>query len=507
MQYALRPLTQILYLLILIISTTASAQTNLSFEQGLKGWETNGNVGTEKIGAQNGNSCAKIGKGFGRLQMRVKALPLSIVQYQAFIKSDRKGVKGYSFISFYSAQKKLLLTYKSKAMDSTGWQQTGTYTETPPGTRYVEIGIENDAANKGFVFADNFTIKMDSDMMKPKPAPTCNLAQYMKPFWKSDTIYNETVLLLSEKGKPASGRLLYTPSKILSIKKFDLATTYTAGKDFTVGGNTITRNANSPMPYKSDTSFDSRDVAWYNLQSQWVVVTYIHHDHWDGPFPAYKAKNLPHTLAKLKAKSPLKIVAFGMSITRGMDVSNYDWVAPYMPTYIDLFTRQLKKLYKYSNITAYNAGLPGAQADWGAAYADKYVNPLNPDLVILDFGMNDFWSFTPDQFKTEIQTMIKKIRAGNPKVEFILLTNMKFDPAYLTNANKFKSLYLSNMAGYGPVLKQLEADGIVNLDMYSISSTIYNKKKAKDCLVNPLHPNDYMARWYAQGLVALFVEK
>jgi lysophospholipase L1-like esterase len=502
-------ISQILYLFILLpaISTTALAQTNLDFEQGIKGWEITGNVSSQKLDAQHGTCYVQIGKGYGKLQMRVAALPLSIVQYQAYIKSDHKGVNGYSFISFYDAQKKLLLTYKSKALDSTGWQQTGNYTETPAGTKYIEIGIENDPSGKGYVYADNFSIQMDTDMMKTKPAPTCNLDQYMKPFWKGDTVYNETVLLLSEKGKPASGRLLYTPTKILSVKSFDLGTTYNTGKDYTISGNTMTKTANSAMPYQSDTFFDTKDVAWYNLQSQWVVITYTHHDKWNGPLPQYKAVSLPHTLAKLKNHAPLKIVALGMSITRGMDVSSYDWAAPYMPTYVDLFARQLKKQYHYGNITLYNAGLPGAQADWGAAYADKYVNPLKPDLVILDFGMNDFWSFKPDQLKAEMLTIITKIKAGNPNVEFILLTNMKFDPDYITDANKFKSFYLSNMAGYVPMLKQLEAAGVVNLDMYSISSAIYTKKKAKDCLVNPLHPNDYMARWHAQGLAALFAEK
>jgi hypothetical protein len=40
--------------------------------------------------------------------------------------------------------------------------------------------------------------------------------------------------------------------------------------------------------------------------------------------------------------------------------------------------------------------------------------------------------------------------------------------------------------------------------MTSTSGFIYARKKAKDCISNPLHPNDYMARWYAQAMAALF---
>ena len=43
--------------------------------------------------------------------------------------------------------------------------------------------------------------------------------------------------------------------------------------------------------------------------------------------------------------------------------------------------------------------------------------------------------------------------------------------------------------------------------MYATGDAIYRRKKAKDCLVNPLHPNDYLARWYAQSLTALLKKR
>jgi lysophospholipase L1-like esterase len=501
-------------MLVIFISIIGSvniyAQTNTDFEQGLKGWVTVGNAGNftmDKSEHYHGNYCVKIGKGYGMIKKLVDVPPLSIIMFNAFIKSSDKGVNGYSFISFYNAQNQLLLTYKSNAIDSTTWQQTGNYTETPAGTKYAEIGVENDTAGKGFIYADDFSIETNIGVPKTIHQPLCNLDQYMEPFWKSDTIYNETVLLYSAKGKPAEGKLLYMPSKILAIKKFDLSTSYAPGTDYSLNGNLITRTENSGMPFRTDTSFDTKtDLAWFNTQSQWVVVTYIHNDKWGGPIPQYKGALMPRTTAKLKAKKPLTIVAFGMSITRGMGVSGYDTVAPYMPTYVDMFARKLRKAYRFNNIKLYNAGLPGSVVDWGAQYADKYVNLLKPDLVILDFGMNDFWRITPAKFKGYIETIIKKIKAGNPKVEFLLLSNMKFDPDYILDSDKNKSFYQGNLEGYSQVLAQMEATGTINLDMYEISEAVQHSKKAKDCLVNPLHPNDYMARWYAQGLAQLLIK-
>lgn len=484
---------------------SACAQTNLDFEQGLTGWQITGKVKTDEQNAHKGKLCVQMAN--GGIFQRIPVKPLSVVQFDAYVKLSVKGIRAYSFIRFYNAQHQRLIEYKSKAPDSTIYQQTGYYTESPAEANYMEIGIQRDSTGKGLIYADDFSIDGNVGVPKVKHQPICNLNQYMEPLWHSDTIYNETVLLYSVGGKAADGRLLYTPDKILSVKSFDLNKIYSEGKDYSLSGKLMTRQNGSDIPYRADTSFDTKkDLAWFNTQSQWVVVAYTHHDQWAGPVPQYKGSQLPNTLAKLKAKHPLRIAAYGMSITRGMDVSGYDDVPPYMPTYADLFARQLRKAYHYQNIKLYNAGLPGSVVDWGAQYADKYINPLKPDLVILDFGMNDFWRLKPDQFKGYIETIMKKIRAANPKVEFILLSNMKFDPAYVLDSDKFKSFYTSNLEGYSHVLKQMETKGVINLDMYAISDFIYDHKKAKDCVVNPLHPNDYLARWFAQGLSQLMIK-
>jgi hypothetical protein len=499
---------KILYVFLLTaVSLPVFAQDNSDFEHGLSGWITKGEVVTDKANANKGTSCVRIGKGYGSVIQRINGSPLSIVSFNAYVKTSDTTVKGYSVIRFLDASHKLLLVYKSNAIRATSYQQTGNYTETPPGTKYIEIGIERDSSGKGYVYADNFSVATNVGEPKRKHQPVCNLDQYMRPFWKSDTIYNETVLLFANDGKAADGKLLYMPDKILSVKKFDLSAYYKQDVDYTISGNVISRVQNSVMPFRADTSFDSKkDLAWFNIQSQWIVVTYTHHDRWDGPVPHYKGDMMPKIIAKLKAKKPLKIAAYGMSITRGMDVSSYDTVPPYMPTYVDLFANRLKKAYHYNDIKLYNAGLPGSVVSWGAQYAGQYINPIKPDLVIIDFGMNDFWRYTPEQFKGYIQTIMIKVRARNPNVEFLLLSNMKFDPDYILDSDKNKLFYVSNMEGYSKVLQHLETRGVINLNMTEISDVIYQKKKAKDCIVNPLHPNDYMARWYAQGLSALFLQ-
>jgi hypothetical protein len=497
--------TVFLFILI-VISARGYAQNNYDFEQGLTGWVTKGKVAIDKGSVNRGNNCAVLGNGYGEILKRIDGNPLAIVSFETHIKTSDSTIKGYSFIRFMDANNKLLMVYRSKAVKAISYEQTGNYTESPPGTRYIEIGVDRDSSGKGLVYVDDFKIENNVGEPKTKYPPLVNLDQYMRPFWKSDTVYNETVLLFSANGQSASGKLLYTPDKILSVQKFDLGTAYQPDIDYSMNGKVITRTQSSGMPFRADTSFDTKkDLAWYNLQSQWVVVTYTHHDQWDGPVPQYKGNRMPIVMGKLKAKMPVKIAAYGMSITRGMDVSSYDTVPPYMPTYVSLFTGQLQKAYHDKNIELFNAGLPGSVVDWGAQYAEQYINPIKPDLVILDFGMNDFWRYTPEQFKGYMQAIMKKVKSGNPKVEFILLTNMKFDPDYILDSDKNKSFYVSNMDGYATVLKAMEGPGVINLDMNTLSGFIHQRKKAKDCIVNPLHPNDYMARWYAQGLAQLLI--
>jgi len=127
-----------------------------------------------------------------------------------------------------------------------------------------------------------------------------------------------------------------------------------------------------------------------------------------------------------------------------MNVSGYDLKPPYMPTYLELFAGELQKRSHDDQVHFFNAGLPGAKIDWGAAWVNEYVNGLSPDLVILDFGMNDFWSIPPEEFKGYMEEMIRKIKKANPKTEIILLSNMKFDPMYVLPNDPLVALFFES---------------------------------------------------------------
>jgi lysophospholipase L1-like esterase len=361
--------------------------------------------------------------------------------------------------------------------------------------------------NTAYITGGTFLYPLYDDT---KPA-TCNYDQYLTPFWSSGAVFNETVLLT---GVNKTGKLLFNPKNgaagILSIKSFDGRKCYNIGQDISLSGRTLTQLTAGPSAvYDSIKLISTTDKVkgWgglHYIQAAWVCVTYIP-DRSDWKFPAFqKTTKLPLSSAKLAAKQELRIAALGMSITAGqnvsggtVDIDKTPPVAPYMRGYIDMMKLELEKL-SGSKVTLFNASCPGKNAEWAANNADTLVNPCKPDLVIIDMGMNDIYGTDQlNNFKTRIQSAMSTIKAKNPNVEFLLIGNLLPDPAYSSAGKQYMYSHLSG-------LKSLEATGVACLDMTTLSDTVYTRKSPKDCMTNELHPNDYMARWYAQGLVSLF---
>ena len=117
----------------------------------------------------------------------------------------------------------------------------------------------------------------------------------------------------------------------------------------------------------------------------------------------------------MRRHQPLTVVALGDSITLGNDLSGFLHIPPYMPTWPELCVDRLKRVSGDAAIRLYNTALGGATADWGLENADSAVAALDPDLVIVAFGMNDLWSIPVEQFRSNIQGIIARVRARRPR--------------------------------------------------------------------------------------------
>jgi lysophospholipase L1-like esterase len=95
------------------------------------------------------------------------------------------------------------------------------------------------------------------------------------------------------------------------------------------------------------------------------------------PVPGLVPRNgCPAFFGKLKKKEPVTIVYFGGSITNhpGYRVFSEEW---------------LRSQYPESKITAINAGIGGTGSDLGVFRMDEDVIQYRPDLVFVEFAVND----------------------------------------------------------------------------------------------------------------------
>src|SRR5262249_41149052 len=160
----------------------------------------------------------------------------------------------------------------------------------------------------------------------------------------------------------------------------------------------------------------------------------------------------------------LRIVAYGDSITHGVGESRLSHIRPLLPPWPELFVHRLKTIYQDEQIQLYNSAQSGATSKWGKEYAARMVASLNPDLVLIAFGQNDFWSVSAASFASNISNIIKTVRDKNPDCEFLLASTLRFDPSYTTN-----SQYWNVIGEYATKLKGLTAKGVQFVDLTRIS--------------------------------------
>ena len=470
---------------------------NGDFEKGLTAWKASGAAHLETNSPLAGNASAVLGPGAGSLSQRVEIGSGNDFNLSAIVQSEH--TNGYIFtIRFLDKSGREVMKVDSLDdihRDKKEPAKFSHFMQAHPLTKWIEIVFSKDAS-PGSVIVDQVELKM-TDENSADLKPTCNLDEAMQPFWVGKRINSEAVLMVSTNGKPAAGQLMFRPTRIISVQDYGLATNYSAGTDYTLDGRTLVCSASSRMTQVRSEDLLQGEYQWNAVGGKQVMVTYEHEDSWNHPVPRFPSNGLPNTLGKLKKHTPLTVVAYGDSITHGVGASRLSHILPYLPPWPELFVHRLKEIYHDSDVHLFNSAQSGADSKWADKFAEPMVASLHPDLVILAFGQNDFWSVPADTFSNNVANVIKTVRHKNPKAEFLLVSTMRFDPTYTTNAQ-----YWNVVGDYAASLKAMTGPGVQFVDMTAISEWVYAAKKPKDCVNDPLHPNDYLARWYAQSLVA-----
>ena len=336
----------------------------------------------------------------------------------------------------------------------------------------------------------------------------------LNPFWEGETVFNETILLVSDNGATPDASLFFTPDKILSVTSTDFTTVYVEGKDWKLRNNKICKILGSSIPSFEDTDFvftDNRpdecfpaktdgQYVWYKagsmLHEHQLSVTYTHSDTYVPDIGVFGEERLSSTKKYLKTKTPLTIGFYGDSITTGCDCSSVIKSPPFMPDWTKLITMSLGQ-DNNCPIKYVNTAVGGKMSGWGFENAKKLLADYKPDLAVIAFGMNDGTQHvTPEEFKKNILGIMETTLEQNRNCEFILVAPTLANP--LSNFDGLQREYYSVLTECAR-----KSDAVIN--MTALHEEILNRKRFCDTTGNNInHPSDFLTRIYAQVILQVF---
>jgi len=124
---------------------------------------------------------------------------------------------------------------------------------------------------------------------------------------------------------------------------------------------------------------------------------------------------LENIIRKMKAGENVTIVAFGDSLTQGWMVRK---------GYINFIDEMLSLKYPESRHRIINRGIPGDTSDAGLYRLGRDVLDENPDLVLIQFALNDaYMGFSPGRLKKNILSMIERIK-DDTSAAILLITSV-----------------------------------------------------------------------------------
>lgn len=379
------------------------------------------------------------------------------------------------------------------------------------------------------------------NMIKGLNANTWNAElrdNYLRPYWASKTIYNESGSVITETG---SFNLMYTPTKVHSVRSYDLQTTYVEGVDYKVEGRKIVRLAGGNLPYRTideyyhtqpldndaskaiaindfyiDQEFKAEiagttryihfydgELSYQNITSRQVMVTYSHEGTYTSEKPASYEQNLTSLINKINDGQDINAFVYGDSVGTGCNASGTAAggnVNPYMPHAWDMIKQYIEEkknvTVNMENIAVGGWKISDCRANWAERTAlltkDSY------DLMILRIGGNDQNTDITNSFLPDLQFLLDSFLAENPNGNVIVVS-----PEH-TNRDGIGWLgnieYIEGMENYF-FQSYANADKCALAKVFSFSTHILDTcgKKPRDYLANNInHSNDFMIRAYAQ---------
>jgi acyl-CoA thioesterase-1 len=283
-------------------------------------------------------------------------------------------------------------------------------------------------------------------------------------------------------------------------------TVYDAEKDFHFdpAARTIARTANSRIPdFSTNVLFGKKDFnqgefPGYGNGKFFVYVDYEFEKPLRLTTPVDVTVLLPKTIEKLKSGEPMKVIAYGDSITAGGEASSPELQFPAR------YVEHLTKMFPQAKIALENGATGGDNTVNGLARLDEKVLTRSPDVVLVGFGMNDH--NIPDvggvaipAFKKNLEQMVNRIREQTG-AEVILLSAFPPNPQWHFSSH--------SMEKYAEATKAAAGDcKVAYADVFGAWKPVLERKDPSSLLANNInHPNDFGHWLYLQALEALTLQ-
>lgn len=337
------------------------------------------------------------------------------------------------------------------------------------------------------------------------------------PFQEGGEITDEVVTFVQYGGE-LRGTLLFAAERLVSVKNYTETQLYDVSR-FRIKGREISCGSDAAgIPFLTEGILSGKDAAEIGAEvypcddpakrilfteTPGIVlrqckVSYVSAEKDIKSFmPQFEGCAFSKTIGKLKNKVKTNILLFGDSISAGYHCSKMQNIPPYQESFADIFAAETGRYYG-TQAELRNKSVGGYNSEQGLAHLEEALSGVDPDLVILGFGMNcGAHGFTPERYGKNMRAMTEIIKKTT-QAEILLIATVLPNP---------QAPQYTVQGEYVPVLRALCEDDerVGMLNITDASRRILQRKRAIDLFANNInHPNDFMVRFYAMALQNIF---
>ena len=337
-------------------------------------------------------------------------------------------------------------------------------------------------------------------------------SKYMLPFWSSDVIYHETVMFV-EGDKTAL--LMYPAEEIFEVSSSDLETLYKEGEDYRLEDGALVLCENGSLPVMPLSEFypdpatalpgtyfectvEGHPLLGFSETPKFIekqiAVTYRPSGRWEGPVPERQPK-FDRFLKKLLSGEPVTVVYFGDSISTGANSSSVYGRKPNAENWCRMSCSAMEDISGNGNVTYINTAVGGMESIWAVDNIEERVTAYDPDLVVYAFGMNDHTK-PAEEFIRLTDLSVSGIREACPECDVLLVSTMlphKRARGFWNN----QDIYEDAMKEYVKDKEHVGLAPVTGIHRYLLTRKEYYHATGN----NVNHPNDFLARMYAQTVI------